>query len=291
MSKKIVLDAGHGYNTAGKRTPNGIREWSLNNAVCNYIAEYLKEYDVIITRTDDTTGKTDISLSRRVERINSINPDIFISIHHNAYNGKWGTHGGIEVYSHTQGTATDKKLANIIAPLLAKETGLKNRGPKTMQLAILGCKTSIPAVLCEGGFMDSTVDNPIITSEKGQRAYAKAVVNGIVEFLKLNKKTNTVSSPIKTNEVLADEVIKGLWGVGQDRLNRLTKAGYNYTAIQNIVNNKLKGNTKAKLKSTDEIAKEVIAGKWGNGSERKNRLTKAGYSYSEIQKRVNQLLK
>lgn len=44
-------------------------------------------------------------------------------------------------------------------------------------------------------------------------------------------------------------------------------------------------------KTVDELAKEVIAGKWGNGTDRKNRLTKAGYNYSEVQKKVNELLK
>ena len=43
-------------------------------------------------------------------------------------------------------------------------------------------------------------------------------------------------------------------------------------------------------KSIDTIAKEVIAGKWGNGSDRKARLTKAGYDYAAVQKRVNELL-
>ena len=46
-----------------------------------------------------------------------------------------------------------------------------------------------------------------------------------------------------------------------------------------------------KLKSVDTIAKEVIAGKWGNGADRKARLTKAGYNYKEVQARVNKLLK
>lgn len=40
-------------------------------------------------------------------------------------------------------------------------------------------------------------------------------------------------------------------------------------------------------KSNAEIANEVIAGKWGNGTERKERLTGAGYNYSEIQEIVN----
>lgn len=46
-----------------------------------------------------------------------------------------------------------------------------------------------------------------------------------------------------------------------------------------------------KKKSVDTIAREVLQGKWGNGSERKKRLTDAGYNYAEVQKKVNQLLK
>ena len=44
-------------------------------------------------------------------------------------------------------------------------------------------------------------------------------------------------------------------------------------------------------KSVDELAKEVIRGDWGNGQERKEKLTAAGYDYVTIQKRVNELLK
>lgn len=40
-----------------------------------------------------------------------------------------------------------------------------------------------------------------------------------------------------------------------------------------------------------EIAREVIHGDWGNGSDRKNQLAQAGYNYSEVQRRVNELLK
>lgn len=44
-------------------------------------------------------------------------------------------------------------------------------------------------------------------------------------------------------------------------------------------------------KSLDEIAKEVIDGKWGNGSERRANLTDAGYNYAMVQAKVNELLK
>ena len=44
-------------------------------------------------------------------------------------------------------------------------------------------------------------------------------------------------------------------------------------------------------KTVTELAKEVIAGKWGNGRDRKNRLTAAGYDYTAVQNKVNELLK
>ena len=47
----------------------------------------------------------------------------------------------------------------------------------------------------------------------------------------------------------------------------------------------------ALTKTVDELAKEVIDGKWGNGTERKNRLTAAGHDYAAVQAKVNALLK
>ena len=69
--------------------------------------------------------------------------------------------------------------------------------------------------------------------------------------------------------------------------NKSCPGDYIYSRLGQIakeVNNKLKG------KSVDEVAREVIRGLWGNGQERKDRLTKAGYNYSTIQERVNKIL-
>ena len=95
--------------------------------------------------------------------------------------------------------------------------------------------------------------------------------------------------PKKSIDTLAREVIRGDWGNGKDRVNRLTKAGYSYDAVQKRVNELL--GTKPQKKAIDTIAREVIRGDWGNGADRKNRLTKAGYDYNAVQKRVNELLK
>ena len=192
MAKVLVLDAGHGLNTSGKQTMNGsrgiVKEWTLNSNVCNKIQAILKDYDVTIHRTDDTTGKTDISLSERVKRCNNYNPHLFVSIHHNAGGGV-----GTEVYWHTKGTAEDKKVANILAPKLASKCGMRNRGVKQASFAVLGCKPT--AILVEGGFMDTVADYEIITSDKGQQAYAEAVAESIIEYLGLKKVTTTQTTP------------------------------------------------------------------------------------------------
>ena len=100
-------------------------------------------------------------------------------------------------------------------------------------------------------------------------------------------------SPSKSVDAIAREVIRGDWGNGADRKTRLESAGYSYSAVQERVNMILGGNSKpvTPSKSIDTIEREVIRGDWGNGQDRKNRLTAAGYSYHEVQKRVNEILK
>ena len=100
------------------------------------------------------------------------------------------------------------------------------------------------------------------------------------------------TAPKKSVDEIAREVICGAWGNGADRKNRLTAAGYDYSAVQKRVNELCSNSANStSKKSVDEIAREVICGAWGNGADRKNRLTAAGYDYSAVQSRVNALLK
>lgn len=195
MGKVLVLDAGHGINTAGKRTINGsrgvIREWNMNDSVVRKIIDILSEYDVTIYRTDDSTGNKDISLAERVKRCNAYNPHLFVSIHHNAGGGT-----GTEVFWHTKGTSEDKKVAGIVAPKLASMCSVKNRGVKQAQLGVLTCRAT--AILVEGGFMDHKSDYELITSDHGQKLYAKAVAESIIEYLSLVKKQPVDQQPIET---------------------------------------------------------------------------------------------
>ncbi len=97
----------------------------------------------------------------------------------------------------------------------------------------------------------------------------------------------------KSNDAIALEVIAGKWGNGVDRKTRLTNAGYDYNAVQKIVNAKVNASKKTNTKTVDidAIAKAVIRGEYGNGADRKARLTAKGYDYNTVQKRVNEILK
>ena len=102
--------------------------------------------------------------------------------------------------------------------------------------------------------------------------------------------STTTPSTSKITEEVAKEVIAGKWGNGEERKQRLTVAGYNYSLIQAKVNELMGAKTTVPSKSIDELAQEVIQGKWGNGEDRKNRLTSAGYDYSAVQAKVNELM-
>ena len=115
------------------------------------------------------------------------------------------------------------------------------------------------------------------------------------EWVKLRKSITTKKSTAKTKTVktttqIAQEVIDGKWGTGEERKKKLRQAGYDSDEIQKNVNAILKAKT-TKKKSNTAIAKEVIEGKWGTGETRKRKLTQAGYDYNEIQKLVNKLVK
>lgn len=100
------------------------------------------------------------------------------------------------------------------------------------------------------------------------------------------KESETDTSDKKTIDELAEEVIDGKWGDGEDRKTKLEKAGYNYDAVQDRVNEILSRSKK----SITEVAKDVIDGKYGNGETRKKKLEAEGYNYDTVQAKVNQLL-
>lgn len=103
--------------------------------------------------------------------------------------------------------------------------------------------------------------------------------------------TPTPSAKKSVDEV-AKEVIRGEWGNGDERYNRLTNAGYNYNEVQAKVNELLNSNkpTPAPTPSVDilDLVRKTIRGDFGNGEARRKAL---GSNYDEVQRQVNLNLK
>lgn len=304
---KIALNAGHGHYTLGKRCrksldPNETREWDLNSRICNKIEEKLKAYEgYSLIRLDDTTGKVNVGLKARTDKANKFGADIYLAIHHNAgING--GKGGGIVAFTYTSVGAETKDWQKRFYDAVIAHTGLKgNRSNPLARSNLHECRESkMPAVLMECGFMDSATDVPIILTDKFADEVATGLVEVLVEKGKLTKKEVKAEQPkpetpaqnTKSLDEVAREVLAGKWGNGTDRKARLTAAGYDYAVVQAKVNEIVTGKTStpAPKKSLDEVAREVIQGKWGNGTDRKNRLIAAGYDPAEVQKKVNKLL-
>lgn len=160
----VILDAGHGIDTPGKRSPiwsnnTQLFEWKFNRDVVDSIIGYLQVANISYVKLIEESQ--DISLKERVDRINAIykeNKDKYkvylISIHGNAADNA-PTANGIEVFTSIGETKSDT-IAEVFYSKL-KNLGWKmrpnrsNKGGKEENFYILK-NSHCPAVLTENGF-------------------------------------------------------------------------------------------------------------------------------------------
>ncbi|QUW22399.1 N-acetylmuramoyl-L-alanine amidase [Sporosarcina sp. Marseille-Q4063] len=181
---KIAIDAGHGLNTPGKRAPSGEREWTFNNKVALAAISRLNTFqNVQLLRLDDPTGAVDVLLKTRTDRANAWNADVLVSIHHNAYLGAWGPHGGVETYTLPGASQNSQDMAALVHPLVVKTMGLRDRGKKMLNLHMLR-ESKMPAILVEGGFMDSTTDIKVLLDNQKLKEQGEAIAEGLAIFYK-----------------------------------------------------------------------------------------------------------
>ncbi len=146
----------------------------------------------------------------------------------------------------------------------------------------------------ESGYGSSAFWNSIRTNSNGRwglgsgYTFRGCIVNPAIGDVHYVTPTPTPTPSKKSVDEIAKEVIRGDWGNGDDRKNRLTAAGYNYSEVQAKVNELLAGNkpSPAPAPSYDLLTavKKTIRGDYGNGQARKNAL---GSHYDEVQRQVN----
>ena len=245
--------------------------------------------------TDNLGTSVDDNLYRIAKNINSHADGVALSNHLNAFNGKAT---GVEVL---YGSTAQKPLAAKISAAIAKALGIVDRGAKDGSWLAIARNTNQnkKVLLIEWCFIDNPGDMAKLDKNLDKAVQAVAEIFGYkpqaVEPTPTAKPKPVASSKPKLLSATAirDEVIAGKWGSGQDRINRLTKAGYDAKKVQADVNKKLLGATAPKKKTNQEIAKEIYRGQggWGNGQTRINKLKAAGYDPVVIQNLVNKMFK
>ena len=186
---KIVIDAGHGPDTPGKRSPDGsLREYQFNSAVARYVADELlhgyEGVEILMTHADDR----DVPLKERTDRANAWKADLFVSIHANAAGiGGWNSAQGIETFVYTTRPAAATKLAEAVHRNLIRATGRPDRGVKTANFHVLR-ETKMPAILVECGFMTNKQECELLKSDEYRQKCASAIVSAIVEVYGLKEK-------------------------------------------------------------------------------------------------------
>lgn len=200
---KIAYCAGHYIGTPGKRLPkeldkNETREWVLNDRVAVAFAEAAAQYeDVLLYRTDDCTGKTFVDIPDRVAQANRWGADLYLDLHHNAA-GKVFSGGGVEAFSYP-GSAKGKEYRDAIYDAVVAAGGLNGNRSKPLQEKRFDSLrlSNMPAVLVECGYMDSTVDAPVILNEEYSRKVGYATMEAIAKIHSLKKKAVIVDKPVE----------------------------------------------------------------------------------------------
>ena len=208
MALKINIDAGHGSNTAGKRTPpfphdikindkliikkgEQFREHIANVGVAFLLEQELKRcgFNTMRTGWNDINAydDPDTPLSDRQRAIAKADCDYSISIHFNAFgDGKtFNSANGVGIYIHDKFIGQSEKLAKSVLNKLVEGTKQTNRGITKKALAMCNCNNMDVkgAILVELAFMTNLHEaTSMMANEKFWKECAVEICRGMCEY-------------------------------------------------------------------------------------------------------------
>lgn len=170
----ILIDAGHGGKDSGA-VSDGVLEKDITLATAKAIKQYLEQEgaNVHFTRDNDTFK----SLQERVNRSNSNDTDVFISLHYDYFGDR--SVNGINTYFYNQQTSGE--LADKIHTALTKHLDMNDRGVRKQSYYVLQ-NNHKPAILLELGFMTNPGDLAKMKTEAYRKDVAKAIADGLVNY-------------------------------------------------------------------------------------------------------------
>lgn len=193
---KILIDNGHGENTPGKRSPDGIlREYLYAREVADAIVRELVKRGYDAERI--VRENVDVALTERTRRVNEYcgkagaSNVILISVHCNAAGdgSEWMKARGWSAYTSKGRTKADK-LADCLYSIAESvfvgqqiRKDMSDGDPDWEENFYILQKTKCPAVLTENFFQDNKEDVDFLLSPEGKKQIVKVHVDGIIKYI------------------------------------------------------------------------------------------------------------
>ena len=189
---RILLDAGHGIDTPGKRSPDGqFREYLWNREIAEMLFAMLTEHhfdvDMVVTETNDIPLKTRVRRVNEVCNLHGSHNVLLLSIHSNAAgNGmNWMTAQGWSAYT-TKGNTRSDIAAKCLYDAFEEEfkdrkirKDMSDGDPDWEEDFYIIKKTPCPAVLLENFFYYNREECSWLMQENNKRRIARAILHGV----------------------------------------------------------------------------------------------------------------
>ena len=327
MSKKIlvVIDPGHKPN-ANRGAAPGYYEGNKMFTFSEYEKEALESYgiDVIMTRTYAENpalydrGQVAVKNGKNYDEV------VFLSNHSNGFNG---TACGVIVFRSLylpESTDLGQKLVDAIVGVMKPVTGVTySRGVATrkgssgadyygvIRGSVSNAKSNTQAAkgpvkysyIVEHGFHDHAGECAFLNVDANLKKMADAEAKAIANYFGISTSANKteVAKPA-TKPATKKEIyrIRKTWADAKSQIGAYHNLANAKSMVDRSPGYKVFDSagkcvypattSTTATKTIEEIAREVIAGKWYSGAARKSALTKAGYDYYAVQKKVNELL-
>lgn len=176
MFKTIIIDPGHGGEDNGAAW--GYAEEDDINLIISFLLRCELEkhgHEVYMIREADHA----VSLRKRTDHANSLQVDLFVSIHCDAFHNVSAS--GMSVHIHLEHSNESLSLAKRInAMLITDFKGHKNRGVRKSNFYVLR-ETTMPAVLVECEFLSNPKTRKFLREPENQLALARSISKGIIE--------------------------------------------------------------------------------------------------------------
>jgi N-acetylmuramoyl-L-alanine amidase len=173
--KVICIDPGHGGSDTGALGLDGMKEADACLSMATPLARALREAGATVLPTRE--GDSHVSLEERYNFANQKGADLFISIHCNAME-QHNSMSGTETYYWSPQSLD---LARAIHPEVVRAMGGRDGGIRRRTFAVIH-HTTMPAILLEVGYIDSTTDEAKLRDPAFHDAFANAVRQGVVQY-------------------------------------------------------------------------------------------------------------